>query len=81
MHKLKEMLYRELDEMTDSGKLDIDYIGKIVDAIKDIDMIHDDGYSRRRKDTISDLEHEMSNATPHERASIRNRLDELMRRY
>lgn len=55
MHKLREMLYNRIDEIVDSGNLDMDtmkYVGEIVDAIKDIDIISDmeAEYSSRRYD-------------------------------
>lgn len=50
MHRLREMLCKELDIVADEGKMDqrsVDWTWKLLDCIKDIDKInmHEEGYS------------------------------------
>ena len=54
MYDLRDMLCKELDEITRKGELgagDLDIVHKLTDTIKNIDkieMLEDDGYSQRR---------------------------------
>lgn len=54
--KIREMLAKELDEYTTSGKLNIgaiDVIDKLAHAIKNLDkIIEKDGYSGARRDSM-----------------------------
>ena len=48
MHEVKKMLERELESITKSGNLDprtLDTLGKVLDALKDIETIDAMGYS------------------------------------
>ena len=62
MHKLRDMLEKELHAITDKGELSagsLDIIDKLTHSIKSIDTImamegssHDEGYSTRKRDSM-----------------------------
>ena len=62
MYDLRDMLCKELDEITRKGELgagDLDIVHKLTDTIKNIDkieMLEDDGYSQRRYSHDGDWE-------------------------
>ena len=65
MYDLRDMLCKELDEITRKGELgagDLDIVHKLTDTIKNIDkieMLEDDGYSQRRYSQAGDWEADM----------------------
>lgn len=65
MYDLRDMLCKELDEITRKGELgagDLDIVHKLTDTIKNIDkieMLEDDGYSQRRYSRDGDWEADM----------------------
>lgn len=65
MYELREMLCKELDELTRKGELgagDLEIAHKLTDTIKNIDKIEameDDGYSQRRYSRDGDWEADM----------------------
>ncbi len=65
MYDLRDMLCKELDEISRKGELgagDLDIAHKLTDTIKNIDkieMLEDDGYSQRRYSRDGDWETDM----------------------
>lgn len=65
MYELREMLCKELDELTRKGELgagDLEIAHKLTDTIKNIDkieMLEDDGYSQRRYSRDGEWEADM----------------------
>lgn len=65
MYDLRDMLCKELEEITRKGELgagDLDIVHKLTDTIKNIDkieMLEDDGYSQRRYSRDGDWEADM----------------------
>ena len=65
MYELREMLCKELDELTRKGELgagDLEIAHKLTETIKNIDkieMLADDGYSQRRYSRDGDWEADM----------------------
>lgn len=65
MYELREMLCKELEELTRKGELgagDLEIAHKLTDTIKNIDkieMLEDDGYSQRRYSGGGDWEADM----------------------
>lgn len=65
MYELRDMLCKELDDLTRKGELgagDLEIAHKLTDTIKNIDkieMLEDDGYSQRRYSRDGDWEADM----------------------